>query len=186
VAVSKSLRFEIFARDGFTCQYCGQRPPDVVLECDHIHPVSKGGSDESLNLITSCYACNRGKRAKIISEVAPRPDADLAMLKIQQEGAEIACYLKAKKKRDKLLREACESLRDSWWGMLTKVGPSDRTLLPWINRYGAEEVEKAIVIAAPSFAGGRFGWNDESAFEKLLPFIGGILKKRAADRSEEE
>jgi 5-methylcytosine-specific restriction endonuclease McrA len=59
MAVSKSIRFEIFARDTFTCQYCGRRPPDVVLELDHIHPVSKGGSDEVINLITSCYDCNR-------------------------------------------------------------------------------------------------------------------------------
>lgn len=186
MGIGKSLRFEVFARDGFTCQYCGRRPPDVLLECDHIHPQSKGGTDDSLNLLTSCLDCNRGKRAKLISEVAPRPDADLAMLKIQQEGAEIERYLKAKKKRDKLVGAACEALRNVWWDHLTKAGPQDRTLLPWITRFGADEVEKAILIAAPSFAGGRFGWDDHRAFDQLLPFIAGILKKRALDRSEAE
>ena len=52
MSVSKSVRFEIFARDAFTCQYCGRRPPEVVLELDHIHPRAKGGSDDLTNLIT--------------------------------------------------------------------------------------------------------------------------------------
>lgn len=59
---SKTKRFEVFKRDKFTCQYCGRRPPDVVLECDHIHPEAKGGDDEYSNLITACFDCNRGKR----------------------------------------------------------------------------------------------------------------------------
>lgn len=44
-AISQTLRFEVFKRDLFTCQYCGKRAPDVVLEVDHIKPVSKGGSN---------------------------------------------------------------------------------------------------------------------------------------------
>ena len=87
MSISKSVRFEIFARDGFTCQYCGRRPPEVVLEVDHIHPQSKGGTDDVINLTTSCYDCNRGKRAKVLGAIAPRPDADMAFLKVQQENA---------------------------------------------------------------------------------------------------
>lgn len=61
MAVGKRTRFEIFKRDGFQCMYCGKTPPQAVLECDHIHPVSLGGSDDTENLITSCEDCNRGK-----------------------------------------------------------------------------------------------------------------------------
>ncbi|WP_446008353.1 HNH endonuclease [Candidatus Electrothrix sp.] len=57
-SLSKKLRFEVFKRDSFTCQYCGKVAPNVILEVDHIEPVSKGGSNELLNLITSCYDCN--------------------------------------------------------------------------------------------------------------------------------
>jgi 5-methylcytosine-specific restriction endonuclease McrA len=38
LAVSVRTRFEVFKRDDFTCQYCGRKSPDVVLEADHIVP----------------------------------------------------------------------------------------------------------------------------------------------------
>ena len=66
--ISKSVRFEVFKRDSFTCQYCGRSAPDVVLEIDHIIPVSKGGENEITNLITSCFDCNRGKGRKKLTE----------------------------------------------------------------------------------------------------------------------
>lgn len=63
MAVSKSLRFQVFRRDGHTCQYCGGRPPDVALVVDHVVPAALGGSDEPANLVTSCRDCNTGKSA---------------------------------------------------------------------------------------------------------------------------
>jgi len=67
--ISKRLRFKIFQRDSFTCNYCGQKPPKTILEVDHIVPVSKGGDDMEENLITSCFDCNRGKSDKSLTEV---------------------------------------------------------------------------------------------------------------------
>ena len=61
-ALSKKIRFEVFKRDKFTCQYCGRAAPEVVLQCDHIDPVANGGTNDILNLITSCFDCNNGKR----------------------------------------------------------------------------------------------------------------------------
>ncbi len=61
MAVRKKDRFEVFKRDSFTCQYCGREAPEVVLQADHIHPKSKGGSDDISNLVTSCWDCNIGK-----------------------------------------------------------------------------------------------------------------------------
>lgn len=56
-----ALRWKVLERDRFTCQYCGQKAPNVKLEVDHITPVEDGGTDEADNLTTSCWACNRGK-----------------------------------------------------------------------------------------------------------------------------
>lgn len=36
IAISKRVRFDVFKRDSFKCQYCGKSAPDVILEVDHI------------------------------------------------------------------------------------------------------------------------------------------------------
>lgn len=66
--ISNSLRFDVFQRDKHTCQYCGRRPPEARLEIDHLIPVAKGGTDDFLNLVTSCRECNSGKSAKLIKQ----------------------------------------------------------------------------------------------------------------------
>ena len=65
--VSLRLRFKVFARDNFTCQYCGRKAPEVVLHADHIVPMSKGGHTEINNVVTACYECNLGKSNLIIN-----------------------------------------------------------------------------------------------------------------------
>ena len=57
------LRFEVFKRDNFTCQYCGRNVKDdkIKLHCDHINPKHLGGDDNIENLTTSCEQCNLGK-----------------------------------------------------------------------------------------------------------------------------
>jgi len=57
--ISLELRHRIFARDGFACVYCGAKQD---LACDHIIPVSKGGSSVAENLATACKPCNSSKR----------------------------------------------------------------------------------------------------------------------------
>lgn len=69
-SIPKKVRFEVFKRDNFTCQYCGSKAPDVVLEVDHIEPVSKGGTNDVINLVTSCGDCNRGKSNIQLSDKA--------------------------------------------------------------------------------------------------------------------
>lgn len=67
-AIPKAVRFEVFKRDKFTCQYCGAKAPDVVLVLDHLHPHAKGGDDTVINLITSCEPCNNGKRDRLLTD----------------------------------------------------------------------------------------------------------------------
>ncbi len=66
--IPKRIRFEVFKRDAFTCQYCGAKAPDAILEIDHIEPVSHGGTNEILNLATACVSCNSGKSDKRLSD----------------------------------------------------------------------------------------------------------------------
>jgi HNH endonuclease len=88
--LSKKLRFEVFKRDGFKCQYCGGHPPGKILEVDHIDPVVNGGSNDETNLITACFDCNRGKGARSLSDV-PRALADRAS-EVAEREEQIAGY----------------------------------------------------------------------------------------------
>lgn len=67
-ALSKKMRFEVFKRDKFTCQYCGRSAPDVILHVDHIKPVKEGGTNDIMNLVTACKECNAGKGARELSD----------------------------------------------------------------------------------------------------------------------
>ena len=110
-AVSKKTRFDVFKRDGFTCAYCGATPPSVILECDHIHPVAEGGSNDADNLVTACEACNRGKGARLLSDV-PRSLAEKAC-EVEEREAQIAGYEAImREKRARIDREAQDVLND--------------------------------------------------------------------------
>lgn len=61
MTIPLSLRFQILERDSFTCRFCGKRAPETELEVDHVVPRSKGGSDDTSNLVAACRDCNRGK-----------------------------------------------------------------------------------------------------------------------------
>lgn len=52
--IPKTMRFEVFKRDSFTCQYCGATATQKLLHCDHVVPVAEGGETTLLNLITAC------------------------------------------------------------------------------------------------------------------------------------
>lgn len=56
--VSKRLKANIFARDGWRCQYCGRDVCAATATVDHITPVSLGGESSGWNLRTACRACN--------------------------------------------------------------------------------------------------------------------------------
>ena len=88
--ITKTVRFEIFKRDGFTCSYCGAHPPAVILHVDHIHPAAKDGTNDPDNLVTACEDCNQGKAARLLSAV-PQSLAQKAKL-IREREAQIAGY----------------------------------------------------------------------------------------------
>jgi 5-methylcytosine-specific restriction endonuclease McrA len=54
-------RFNVYARDRNTCQYCGRRFPRPDLNLDHVIPRSQGGRSTWENIVCSCQTCNRRK-----------------------------------------------------------------------------------------------------------------------------
>ncbi len=85
-ALSVRVRFEIFKRDKFTCRYCGRTSPGVILEVDHIVPRANGGTNDPMNLTTSCFECNSGKSDKNLSEIITGEDPhDKAIEMLERE-----------------------------------------------------------------------------------------------------
>lgn len=66
-------RKNIFLRDNYTCQYCGNRFEPKDLTCDHIIPKSRGGITEWSNIVTSCIRCNLKKGDKLPEELDMQP-----------------------------------------------------------------------------------------------------------------
>ena len=63
-------RFNVFLRDRFTCQYCGNRED---LTFDHVIPRSKGGQTTWENVVAACAPCNLRKADHLPRDVAMWP-----------------------------------------------------------------------------------------------------------------
>lgn len=175
MAISKGKRFEVFKRDGFTCQYCGRRPPDVILEVDHIDPRCSGGSDDDINLITSCWDCNRGKGRKALGEVRPRPDADMEYLKVQQELAEAQRYLTASRKLDSSRRRIVKHLEEIWREVVSsEYVPTTRQWKTWLSQNDPDRIEYALRITGAKFHVGQFG-HGHSGINQAIRYASGVM-----------
>lgn len=61
-------RKNIYERDRYTCQYCGEKLPSSKLNIDHVVPKSKGGRNSWDNLVCACIKCNTRKADKSLAE----------------------------------------------------------------------------------------------------------------------
>lgn len=64
-------RHEIFERDKWICQYCGEKVTLENATLDHYIPQVKGGGSQKDNLKTCCHPCNSIKSGKTYEEAAP-------------------------------------------------------------------------------------------------------------------
>lgn len=114
--ISKRTRFEVFKRDNFTCFYCGRHVPDVILELDHIMPISRGGTNEIDNLVTSCADCNRGKGGVPLSELASKGKYLGAKAELLQEQLEQMKAYNEALEEIKAYEDSCISkFINKWW-----------------------------------------------------------------------
>ena len=61
-------RINVYTRDGFHCQYCGEKKGMRDLNYDHVVPRVRGGKTVWENIVTSCYACNDRKGSRTPEE----------------------------------------------------------------------------------------------------------------------
>jgi hypothetical protein len=64
--ISPGLRLKVIHRHGKKCAYC--QTTDGPFHIDHIHPVSRGGTNDIDNLTVACAPCNLSKRDHTLEE----------------------------------------------------------------------------------------------------------------------
>lgn len=180
--VSKKARFEVFKRDSFTCQYCGQSAPDVILQVDHIHPVAKGGGNDLLNLITSCDTCNNGKGARELSDDSALQKQREQLDDLNSRREQLEMMIKWREGLKDIQADALEYLLATWSELtgysITDTGIKD--LKKVLRKHSMKDVADAMETAAEVYL--RYD-NDENvthesvntAFRK----IAGVLRVRS-------
>jgi len=61
-------RFNVFLRDAFSCQYCGDKHITENLTFDHVLPRSRGGRTRWDNVVTACSPCNLRKGNRLLKD----------------------------------------------------------------------------------------------------------------------
>ncbi|WP_269524411.1 HNH endonuclease [Coraliomargarita parva] len=61
----KFTRQNLFERDNYRCQYCGNNFEEHQLNMDHVIPRDQGGRTSWENIVTSCIKCNSRKANRL-------------------------------------------------------------------------------------------------------------------------
>lgn len=168
-------RFQVFQRDEFTCQYCGQKPPTVVLEVDHIIAKSKGGKDDIDNLITSCFECNRGKSNIDLKAVPQKIKENLENIKERRK--QLNEFYKYQQEKELVVDMQIADL-DYYWSELwdNKFSLNTRgkaSVKMFLKSFSVDEIKDAMFLST------RID-NISDAFRYMC----GILHNRLRERNE--
>lgn len=153
-SISKSVRFEVFKRDSFSCQYCGRKAPDVLLEVDHIDPVAKGGSNAVLNLLTACKDCNSGKSDKKLSETTVLDKQRAQLADLQERREQIDMMFQWQQGLVNLEDDVITRLHELWRSHVRGYHLTDnglRELRVVAKKYGVDEIVTAMRIATQQY-----------------------------------
>ena len=181
-SIPKSVRFEVFKRDSFKCQYCSASAPDVILEVDHIVPVAEGGENDMMNLITSCRDCNRGKGKKKLTDRQT----------IEKQKTELDDLNERRQKMEMMLQWKCDLLNfesemvnaiDLLICSMTSWAMSDfakQKIRRLISQFSFDEVYDATSISFEKYYNGT-----EKSWGVAFNKIGGICYNRKVGRTAE-
>jgi hypothetical protein len=178
--MNKKKRFKIFERDSFTCQYCGVKPPNVILEVDHMVSKFDGGGDEEENLITSCFNCNRGKSKKSVTTKQRTKSHKQKLKELEEKTLQLEAYYEFKSKlidfQDSVLEKICSYWECSGEGdeFLTENGKKSMANLLKTNSF--EDIIDSIDIA--------FKKNIDA--HERFKYVCGVLKNKKLERENPE
>lgn len=152
--ISKKTRFEVFKRDGFKCQYCGAAAPDVLLEVDHIQPVSKDGQHDMLNFVTACKPCNLGKGARKLDDDTAVKKQRSQLAELQERREQLEMMLQWRTGLRDIEADEVDAVSEAWslaavgWH-LNDTGQKEARKL--IKQHGLQSVLDAIEVVSQQY-----------------------------------
>lgn len=152
--ISKKTRFEVFKRDGFKCQYCGASAPDVLLEVDHIDPVSKNGADEMFNYITSCSSCNSGKSDRTLDDNTVLAKQRAQLQELNERRAQLEMMLSWRTGLKEIDEIQIDKAVDAWQSLVPGYSINEngrKGLRGLVKKYGIAKVLDAIETSAERY-----------------------------------
>ncbi len=202
-SIPKKTRFEVFKRDSFTCQFCGRKAPDVLLVVDHMEPVSKGGTNHILNLITACRDCNLGKSDRRLADHTVLDKQRQQLEELQERKEQIEMMFQWHKGLLALEDHLITQLSNYWSEQVPGFSLNENGIkgLKRLKReFELDEIMTAMKIAAeqyleyadgqPTRESAELAWkkvggicairrrDKENPYEKRLYYIRGILRNR--------
>jgi hypothetical protein len=181
MSIPKTLRFEVFKRDSFTCQYCGRSAPDVVLHADHIHPKSQGGEDAILNLITSCADCNLGKSDRLLSDQTVVAKQKATLDGLQERREQIEMMMEWQRGLMNLENEIIEQLANLWAELVRPFSLNQSgiaSLRKLTRRFEVSEIAEAMRIATGHYLQIVNNEPTHQSVNRAWDSIGGICVNR--------
>lgn len=147
--VTKSVRFEVFKRDGFRCVYCGADPSMCVLQVDHVVAVANGGLNEPDNLVTACGTCNLGKSDTPLDRHQAKARGDLDPDAALDHAEQMRAFLQSQRAKADAQKQLIDELADFWADNDGGFYPADfDTRMPGLLReFGYDGMRRAIEIA---------------------------------------
>lgn len=182
-AISKTIRFEVFKRDSFKCQYCGKCAPDVILHVDHIDPVSKGGDNNIMNLVTACIDCNLGKSDKTLddSTAVEKQRKQLQELNERREQIEMMLsWRNALQEMNEGVVDLVVSYIDDTMGNHYVNESGRSSIKKWLKKFTVEELFSAIDLSAERYL--RVGQESIQDFFDYIPKRAAVERKPEAER----
>ena len=183
--IPNKLRFEVFKRDSFTCQYCGQSAPNVVLEVDHLLPVSKGGDNDILNLITSCWTCNNGKSNILLTDNTMLEKQKAQLDELNEKRLQLEMMIEWRESLNNLDDDIAQKIADYFGGQancdVNETGL--KKIKQWTKKFTYQQILEAVELSVNQYV--KKGANDETnkAFD-MVPRIC-AAKKRQTETGED-
>lgn len=183
--LSNKIRFEVFKRDSFKCQYCGQSAPDIVLQVDHINPVARGGKNSMTNLITSCQSCNGGKGATRLDDNSAVVKQRLQMEQLNERRAQLTMMMNWREELDNLedgiLEQIVNDINARFKCRITDSGK--KQIKSCIKKFGVADTQEAVRCCEEQYLkedskGIYTRESQEKAFHYISRVASGIAMKR--------